>query len=161
MAPRCPAESVARARTRQTHIPYRACMAFVSWAIDGRTEYGLADAVSGWRHGLDKRTSPDPPAGVPVYWSGGLAAPTYRVGDVDDVGHAALSIGGGRAIGTDWPRLGLVGEHGIEELTQAWGLTLLGWTADFAGRPIPGVDSDLPGAGWSRVRTTPLTRRRT
>lgn len=85
------------------------------------TSHRYPSAIAQWsaakrRHAGDR----NPPAGVPVYWSGG------------QYGHVALSLGGGRVRSTDWPSRGRVGECTIDELSRAWGKTYLGWSEDLA-----------------------------
>jgi hypothetical protein len=59
-----------------------------------------------------------PPAGVPVWWTGGAS------------GHVAISAGGGYVISTDYPRPLQVNKVGIKDLTEAWRKTYRGWTED-------------------------------
>lgn len=87
------------------------------------TAYG-AWQLSQYKHAGDG----NPPAGVPVYWSGGL-------------GHVALSIGGGNIVSTDWPHSGVIGKTSIAELTRAWGKQYQGWTEDIEGRAIAAIGS--------------------
>src|SRR4051794_21661275 len=80
---------------------------------------GYPTAIAGWRgakykHAGDK----NPPAGVPVWYSGGSA------------GHVALSIGGGKIISTDWPHSGNVGKTTVTGLASSWHKTYLGWSED-------------------------------
>jgi hypothetical protein len=98
------------------------CLAFV------RTMFGLPvrepTAVAAWnsaqyRHPADV----DPPAGVPVFWSGGVTG----------AGHVAVSLGGGWIISTDLPAAGYVSEVPLSWVQAQWGLTYLGWTEDLEG----------------------------
>lgn len=100
---------------------YRMCQSFV------RQSYGFpgiySTAAEAWFAGRKRpnTSQSDVPPGVPVYW-----APN----------HVALSIGGGRAIGTDFCQSGQVCEHGIAELTAGWGLSYRGWSPDVSGRTV-------------------------
>jgi hypothetical protein len=54
------------------------------------------------------------PAGVLAIWAGGPH------------GHAAFTLAGGDAVGTDYPDLGHIGRFPIADLGSAWGYELLG-----------------------------------
>lgn len=89
---------------------------------------GDADAVDGWkatkhRHPGDR----NPPAGVPVFWSGGTHG----------YGHAAVSLGGGKIRSTDAGGPGRIATVDLGWVERTWGLTYLGWTEDLAGEVIP------------------------
>ena len=104
------------------------CLRFVRDTFSPGKNYGIADADMGWVRATQKETSPNPPAGAPVYWA------------IGEHGHIATSVGGGRCVSTDWPRKGQVGECGITELSQRWGARYRGWSRDFAGDPIKGLE---------------------
>lgn len=102
---------------------------------------GDADAVDGWKS--CKHRHPDdrnPPAGVPVFWSGGSKGH----------GHAALSLGGGMIRTIDRPTSGRVGTVPLSDPERAWGLHYLGWAEDIGGLLIP---LDAP----AKVDPKPLT----
>ncbi|UUW92666.1 hypothetical protein [Pimelobacter simplex] len=90
---------------------------------------GDADAVDGWKaakrwHLLDRK----PPAGVPVFWSGGSAGH----------GHAAITVPGGvRSIDVGPTGFGSVGTVPLDWFERHWGLTYLGWSEDLGGVTIP------------------------
>lgn len=89
---------------------------------------GDADAVDMWQACVLKvHDDRNPPAGVPVFWSGGSKGH----------GHAAVSLGGGRVRSTDMPSAGRVGDTTIDSIVRAWGMPYLGWTIDLYGHEIP------------------------
>jgi cell wall-associated NlpC family hydrolase len=96
------------------------CLKFV------RKVYGLPardpSAIAAW-HASDSKHKGDaePPAGVPVFWSGG------------GPGHVALSLGDGWVLTSDYPTSGRVTKVEISTLDAAWGLHYLGWTDDLEG----------------------------
>lgn len=65
----------------------------------------------------------NPPAGVPVFWSGGSSG----------AGHIALADGKGNVWSSDIRRSGQVDLVPISEIHAKWGLTLLGWTDTLNG----------------------------
>ena len=87
--------------------------------------YGVApkykNAKSAW-DGADKKhrlkNYDSVPLGVPVFW------------DLDDCGHIAISIGGGRCLSTDILRLGNVDLVKMSTITSRWGADFLGYTED-------------------------------
>lgn len=122
-------EAVQEARsevTKNTAPPprlwYGLCLVFVRSMHDVPSLFGSAKAA--WTHAGHQHTSKNPPAGAPVYWSGG----TY--------GHIALSTGNGRCISTDIRRKGRPNEVDINTIRHDWGLRYLGWTEDLNGRPV-------------------------
>lgn len=92
---------------------------------------GLYDAEEAWQKAQKKVTSGTAPAGAPVYWN------IYA----HDFDHIALSIGGGYCRSTDWPGKGQVGTVLISRLSQAWGGKYLGWSRDYAGLTIKGLEA--------------------
>jgi hypothetical protein len=82
-------------------------------------------AIAAWR-AADSRHKGDalPPAGVPVFWSGG------------GPGHVALSLGDGWVLTSDYPTSGRVTRVPISTIDAAWGLHYLGWTDDLEGVTI-------------------------
>jgi hypothetical protein len=130
---RGPQASVSKARAFTTYLPTGMCCNFVWNCIAAPHSFGLADANAAWNRATQRRAGTAAPAGAPVYWAGGKH------------GHIALSVGGGRVRSTDWPRKGSVGEVDIDEMTRIWRLTYRGWSTDFAGAPIPGLQQTLGG----------------
>jgi len=128
---RSAAEAVAYSR-RYTSYRSQYCLNFVQTMF--AAPWSGPSAIWAWnnakgRHGPD----PSPPAGVPVFWTGG------------QYGHIAISVGGGRCRSTDWPRAGRAGqtapvaEAGIQEIARAWGRTYAGWAEYLGGVKIPGI----------------------
>jgi hypothetical protein len=98
------------------------CLGFV------REMFGLpikqASAIAAWQTAVYKHIADaNPPAGVPVFWSGGSAG----------AGHVAYSLGDGMVISTDLPAAGYVSEVPLSWIQAKWGLTYLGWTEDLEG----------------------------
>lgn len=108
-------------------IDHGRCLVFV------RNLYGLpADgneptAIAGWHEAKYKHPGDStPPAGVPVWWSGGTTG----------AGHVAISIGSGRIISSDIGPGGTVAEVALTEIHSKWGLTYLGWSEDLEGKRV-------------------------
>jgi hypothetical protein len=98
------------------------CLLFV------RTRYGVPKrahtALRAWSAARHKhRHDHYPPAGVPVFWSGG----SHRGG------HVAISLGHGMIVSTDMPRTGHVGRIRLSTIARRWHLRYLGWTEDLNG----------------------------
>jgi cell wall-associated NlpC family hydrolase len=96
------------------------CLRFV------RKVYGLPardpSAIGAWRAAESKHKGDVlPPAGVPVFWSGG------------GPGHVAVSLGDGWVLTSDYPSSGRVTKVAISALNSAWHLRYLGWTDDLEG----------------------------
>lgn len=96
------------------------CLGFV------RTVFGLPgrdpSAIAAWQAARSKHAGDlRPPAGVPVFWSGG------------GPGHVAVSTGGGWIVTSDFPSAGRVSKIPISVLHTAWHLRYLGWTEDLEG----------------------------
>lgn len=107
------------------------CLNFVWHCIAEPHSYGLPDANSAWDAATQKVTTGTPPPGAPVYFRGFAH------------GHIALSLGGGRIRSTDWPTKGRVGTTTIGDLCRDWygsQANYLGWSRDFAGDPIRGLE---------------------
>ncbi len=126
---RGPGQSVPKARAFTKYDPPGMCCQFVWNCIAAPRRFGLADANAAWARAKSRRTDQNPPAGAPVYWAGGKH------------GHIAISVGGGVVRSTDWPEKGRVGDVKIATMTSSWGITYRGWSADWAGVPIPGLGS--------------------
>ncbi len=131
---RGPGQSVPKARAFTKYLPVGMCCQFVWNCIAAPHRFGLADANAAWARSKMRRTDQSPPPGAPVYWAGGKH------------GHIAISVGGGAVRSTDWPEKGSVGEVSISRMTSSWGITYRGWSADWAGVPIPGVGTAGTGA---------------
>lgn len=103
---------------------------------------GDADAVDMWQACVLKNAGDrNPPAGVPVFWSGGSKGH----------GHAAISLGDGFVRTIDRPEFGIVGTVPLGEIEQAWGLHYLGWTIDLYGHEIPDPEGDLRRAREAKL----------
>jgi hypothetical protein len=103
---------------------------------------GDADAVDMWQACVLKEAGDrNPPAGVPVFWSGGSKGH----------GHAAISLGDGFVRTIDRPRSGVVSTVPLAEIEQAWGLKYLGWTIDLYGHEIPDPEGDLRRAREAKL----------
>lgn len=91
---------------------------------DVRMQYGLGfiapTAYEAWSMQPDAHihTFYLPPAGVPVFWSGGHSG----------AGHIAIADGNGNVWSTDIKRPGKFDLVPIAKIHSAWGLKLLGWT---------------------------------
>ena len=131
------------------------CLRFV------RTMFGVPakyrTAAIAWGATKHRHTSV-PPAGVPVWWTGGRRG----------FGHVAVSAGDGFVISTDCPSRGRVGKVAIKAITQGWGQTYRGWSEDindvrvFQGRPKSGPSAspfpDGLAPGKSSPSAVPLQR---
>lgn len=131
---RGPDESVPIALSYGHYYPSGMCLNFVWTCIESPVSHGLPDANAAWAGAENIHTDRDPPAGAPVYWGGGQH------------GHIALSLGDGKVRSTDWPGKEQVGTVSIDQITSAWGIPYRGWSTDYDGTPIPGLngDDDLP-----------------
>lgn len=110
------------------------CLNFCWVCVDYPNSAGLYDANAAWNRATMKRYTGNPPAGAMVYWA------------VGSHGHIAVSLGGGMVRSTDWPSKGRVGNVSISRLSSAWGARYRGWSADYAGKGIPGlVNVTYPG----------------
>lgn len=88
------------------------------------------DAAGSWSKAKKRHTDDNPPAGAPVFWTGGSSGH----------GHIALSEGGGTISTTDYPRAGHTGVGvSIHMPKDHWGLKYAGWTEDLNGVSIPGL----------------------
>lgn len=134
------AQAVANAKA-STAYPVGMCMKWTRTmfgrpAVGDVDGDGDADAVDGWKSCKQKHPGDrNPPAGVPVFWSGGR----------NGYGHVGISLGNRTFRGTDSPTSGKVGTVGLDWPEQHWGLTYLGWADDLNGVPIPG-EPEQPAA---------------
>lgn len=127
-------EAVARAKSWsswQTGM----CLNYVWNALDVPNSAGLANANESWAAAVLKVYAGTPPPGAPVYWQSGR------------YGHIALSLGGGWVRSTDIPSLGRIGNITIGDLSREWGATYRGWSRDYAGHPIAGLQVVSGGSG--------------
>lgn len=107
-------------------------------------QYGGADpsAIVSWKRNEEQHPGDKfPPAGVPVYYSGG------------QYGHVALALGNGMVRSTDVLGPGTVGTVPLEWFAAHWGRTYLGWGGYIAGRdltPPPAPPAENPYAYITR-----------
>lgn len=135
-------QAVARANA-QTFWPTARCLEFVMHCVNGE-QVGLYDANAAWAAARQKVTTGTPPAGAPVYFSG------YAHG------HIAVSLGGGRIRSTDEPSLGRVANTTIGDIERDWGIRYLGWSRDYAGLVIRGLeDTSTNYSGTPPLPVTP------
>lgn len=93
-----------------------------------------SDATTAWKNAKHKHTDANPPAGAPVFWTGGSSGH----------GHIALSEGNGKISTTDYPKTGHTGTGvSIHMPKDHWGLHYAGWSSDLNGVDIPGL-TDAP-----------------
>lgn len=150
--------SAAQAASRaQQYTSFRTgmCLLFVKTVLTPTVSspYGndLPDANHAWEHAQHKEYTNSPPPGAPVYWRSGLH------------GHIALSLGNGYCRSTDWRTNvgtvhGAVGTVGIAKITSAWGMTYRGWSRDYAGLPIAGIQEGVAAPGTKSVDyTSPIS----
>jgi len=91
---------------------------------------GRADAEDGWKSEPAEYRHPgdrNPPAGVPVTYSGGS----------HDDWHRAISAGNGKIRSTDAGGSGHVATVDLDWPEIHWGLTYVGWSESIDGHPIP------------------------
>lgn len=104
----------------------------------------FATATEAYQYTTKRHTDRNPPAGVPV-WFGSTAGPRYAGDTHWPDGDVALSVGGGRLFGTDYPTYGHTGECTIAQREAQTGRVYLGWTEDFLGNDVAfataGVDA--------------------
>ena len=85
------------------------------------------DATSAWENARYKHRETDftkIPRGVPIFWTGGSGGH----------GHVAISTGFlARCWSTDIRRSGYFDRVPIAEISERWGLRLVGWTEDLNG----------------------------
>jgi hypothetical protein len=120
---RSPAQALAYAHSqsqRGTYWGIGYCLKFVHSCFNAGARYGTASIA--YSHTRYRHTS-TPPAGVPVWWTGGSHG----------YGHVAMSAGGGYVYSTDVYRAGRVDRARISHITSAWGLHYRGWSEDING----------------------------
>lgn len=114
--------AVARANIQRECAPDLCLKNVRTWL---QVQAGAPTAIAAWRAvPSDKRHNwYTPPAGVPVFWSGGSHG----------AGHVALSLGGGEVRSTDIRGRGTVATVSIDTIAKVWGLTYLGWAENLNG----------------------------
>lgn len=105
---------------------FRWCLVFVRMCFGIDAMWPTAGAA--WdnaqrRHRVTRGA--DVPAFAPVYW---------ELPSVAD--HIAFSIGNGLCVSTDAKRKGKPDIVSIDDLSRAWGATLLGWSEDLNGQTV-------------------------
>jgi hypothetical protein len=107
--------------------------------------HAYPDATTQWEQAQRRHPGDtDPPAGAPVFWTGGTHG----------YGHAAISVGGGRIRTIDQQSGGVTSEVPLVEISRDWGLPYAGWTED-----IGGVDVEwLRGSGGGVLGMTNLKK---
>lgn len=123
-------EVVANARS-YTRYDIGQCLNYCWNCTDAPRSANLYDAHASWRAATMKETTGTPPAGALVYWVGGKH------------GHIAVSLGGGNIRSTDRPK-GQVGNTTIAWLSREWGIKYVGWSRDYAGHQIGGLEKAAP-----------------
>ncbi|MGO2655965.1 MAG: peptidoglycan-binding protein [Pseudoclavibacter sp.] len=108
------------------------CLAFVSgYCYQAAARY--PSAIAAWNASAHKVRTSDTrqiPVGAPIFFSG------------SKYGHVAVYAGGGLMRTTN-SRTGLIHTHTVSSWVAA-GYTLLGYTTDIEGQPIPGLGSSQP-----------------
>lgn len=94
-------------------VPAQQLTAYDAWTANLKPR----DLTHGWYN---------PPAGVPVFWSGGSSG----------AGHIAISDGKGNCWSSDIKRTGKVDLVPIAEIHAKWGLKYLGWAETLNGTRI-------------------------
>lgn len=94
------------------------CLKNVRLWLEVAAEYPTAIAAFKGAGNLDQHSWYNPPAGVPVFWSGGSTG----------AGHVALADGLGNVYSTDILRKGKCDLVPIATIHARWGLTYQGWT---------------------------------
>lgn len=118
-------QALIRAEAARTCAPGM-CLATVrGW---WRIPVGAPNAISAWRAvpPAERHAFYTPPAGVPVFWSGGSTG----------AGHVALSLGGGLVRSGDIDGSGTVATVPIGKVHSKWGETYLGWTETLNGQRV-------------------------
>jgi hypothetical protein len=134
MATRPPASAVTYAESqshRGTYWGIGMCLKFTRSCFNVPSRYSTAAlAWANTRH----RHSTTPPAGAPVWWTGGSRG----------FGHVALSAGGGYVWSTDVLRSGRVDRVKISHITNAWNLHYRGWSEDINGVRVHAAPAPVP-----------------
>jgi len=134
-------EVVSRALAARTNVPGTCYMWTRTMAgspsVGDVDRDGDADAVDGWKAAKHRHPGHrTPPAGVPVFWSGGR----------NGYGHAAISLGDGKIRSTDAGGSGKIATVDLRWVEREWGLTYLGWSDDLNGVVIPADEPERPAA---------------
>lgn len=127
--PRTPAEALAAAAKQSREGPrfgLNECKKQTR-LLYGVPSDGTPSAAAAWK--AAEHTHPGPltlsevPRGALVWWTGGK----------DGFGHVALYAGAGLVWSTDIGRPGMFDLVPVSRISQAWGLTLVGWSEDIDG----------------------------
>ncbi|MDN5767238.1 MAG: hypothetical protein L0H96_21525 [Humibacillus sp.] len=139
-------KALARSRTWTTYTPKGMCARHVSDCVsDGHFGYtDVGSAADAWRLAKQKVTDGStPPPGAPVYWQ--VAGSRW--------GHIAIATGNWHVRSTDVPANEGLHELSHREMGQRWpGMTYLGWSRDFAGDPIPGLEDKASAEVPAKVK---------
>jgi hypothetical protein len=107
---------------------------FVRVCWDVPPKYGSASLA--WANAKFRHTTGTPPAGAPIFWTGGGQG----------FGHVALSTGNGSCWSTDILRDGWPDHVTIDLIDRAWGnLTRVGWSEDINDVRVITVDQGQGG----------------
>lgn len=141
MSIRSGVEAIAASKKQTTNTPGMCQQVTRTWfnapSVGDVDRDGDADAVDGWLsepHSARRYGDKNPPAGVPVSWSGGTRGH----------GHRAISLGNGMIRSTDANGRGFVGERNIDWFERNWGMRYLGWSTTISGKTIPKPPSAKP-----------------
>jgi hypothetical protein len=105
-------------------IDHNRCLVFVRGLYGLPADGHAPTAAAGWAEAKFKHPrDANPPAGVPVWWTGGD-------------GHVAISLGSGRIISSDIGPGGTVAEVALSEIHVKWGLAYAGWSEDIESKRI-------------------------
>lgn len=134
---RTPAEALAAARLWTTCGVGKCLWTVQEWYA---APHEFPTAFAQWEGARVKHAGDrNPPAGVPVFYSGGRS------------GHVAISTGHGIR-STDAVHPGQVSEVDLDWPLREWGHQYVGWTGDLGGLSIHGIPSPSPnGHGSARV----------
>lgn len=130
-------QAIKNAEAARTNVPGTCQLwtrtIFGAPSVGDQDRDGDADAVDGWKSEPATTKHPgdrNPPAGVPVAFSGGSKG----------YGHRAVSLGGGKIRSTDMTstgyRAGVVGTTTIAQIERSMGVSYLGWSETISGAAI-------------------------
>jgi hypothetical protein len=152
---RTPKQAVAASLATHHNVP-RSCQFTTRIWLDAPSAGdfdgdGMADAEDGWKKepATARRFDRNPPAGYPVYYSGGS----------QDNGHRALSLGHGKIRSTDAGGSGVTATVDLDWPERNWGLKYGGWSTTMDGVPIPPDKKPKPlTKGWRVKRAEKLIK---